>query len=108
MVRSTIVVRASDALPLAASVDDEQVGCHSMNLLRCHSSLRAFVTVPLDGANFTRAQAASESVIQAPYTELRAASFHRERSVYPPVCPATIVFYKLCAFNKVLHLVAIL
>jgi hypothetical protein len=29
MVRSTIVVRASDALPLAASVDDEQVGCHS-------------------------------------------------------------------------------
>ena len=26
MVRSTIIVRASDALPLAASVDDEQVG----------------------------------------------------------------------------------
>ena len=25
MVRSTIIVRASDALPLAASVDDEQV-----------------------------------------------------------------------------------
>ena len=46
MVRSTIVVRASDALPLAASVDDEQVGCHSMSSLRCHSSLRAFVTVP--------------------------------------------------------------
>jgi vesicle transport protein SEC22 len=47
MVRSTVVVRASDALPLAASVDDEQVGCHSMNSLRCHSSLRAsFVTVP--------------------------------------------------------------
>ena len=46
MVRSTIVVRASDALPLAASVDDEQVGCHSMNLLRCHSRWRAFPTVP--------------------------------------------------------------
>jgi hypothetical protein len=45
MVRSTIIVRASDALPLAASVDDEQVGCHSMNSLRCHSSLRAFVTI---------------------------------------------------------------
>ncbi len=29
MVRSTIIVRASDALPLAASVDDEQVGFHS-------------------------------------------------------------------------------
>lgn len=28
MVRSTIIVRASDALPLAASVDDEQV--HSL------------------------------------------------------------------------------
>ena len=26
MVRSTIIVRATDALPLAASVDDEQVG----------------------------------------------------------------------------------
>ena len=25
MVRSTVIVRASDALPLAASVDDEQV-----------------------------------------------------------------------------------
>lgn len=34
MVRSTIIVRASDALPLAASVDDEQVGRHSMNLRR--------------------------------------------------------------------------
>ena len=29
MVRSTIVVRASDALPLAASVDDEQVAFRS-------------------------------------------------------------------------------
>jgi hypothetical protein len=26
MVRTTFIVRASDALPLAASVDDEQVG----------------------------------------------------------------------------------
>ena len=26
MVKTTLVVRASDALPLAASVDDEQVG----------------------------------------------------------------------------------
>ena len=33
MVRSTIVVRASDALPLAASVDDEQVGRHLTNFM---------------------------------------------------------------------------
>lgn len=32
MVRSTIIVRASDALPLAASVDDEQVGFNSLHL----------------------------------------------------------------------------
>jgi len=32
MVRSTIIVRASDALPLAASVDDEQVGRHSTSM----------------------------------------------------------------------------
>lgn len=46
MVRSTIIVRASDALPLAASVDDEQVGYYSIKLLRCHSSWRAFLTAP--------------------------------------------------------------
>lgn len=36
MVRSTIIVRASDALPLAASVDDEQVGHSSTEVLQCH------------------------------------------------------------------------
>jgi hypothetical protein len=36
MVRTTIVVRASDALPLAASVDDEQVRHHSIDILHCH------------------------------------------------------------------------
>ena len=34
MVRSTTIVRASDALPLAASVDDEQV-CIATSIRRC-------------------------------------------------------------------------
>jgi len=36
MVRSTIIVRASDALPLAASVDDEQVrqSCQNNSTVR--------------------------------------------------------------------------
>ena len=34
MVRSTIIVRASDALPLAASVDDEQVCVYLVHLTR--------------------------------------------------------------------------
>jgi hypothetical protein len=35
MVRSTIIVRAFDALPLAASVDDEQVRHHSIHIHHC-------------------------------------------------------------------------
>jgi vesicle transport protein SEC22 len=38
MVRSTIIVRASDALPLAASVDDEQVRL-------CYSCCRQFTNM---------------------------------------------------------------
>ena len=38
MVRSTIVVRASDALPLAASVDDEQVAFRAANKFVCISN----------------------------------------------------------------------
>lgn len=36
MVRSTIIVRAADALPLAASVDDEQVSVIRWTLRGCH------------------------------------------------------------------------
>lgn len=41
MVKSTIIVRASDALPLAASVDDEEVSfvlCHILRLRTRHST----------------------------------------------------------------------
>jgi vesicle transport protein SEC22 len=90
MVRSTIIVRASDALPLAASVDDEQVRRHSVN---SSLSLLKLAGVrndsPSDRANLTRAQATSKIVIQASDIQLGAASFDREWSVYTPVCPAT-------------------
>ena len=42
---------------------------------------------PLDRASLTRAQATSKVVIQAPDVKLGAPSFHREWSVYTPVCP---------------------
>lgn len=35
MVKSTTIVRASDALPLAASVDDEQVHWRRLNSADC-------------------------------------------------------------------------
>ena len=56
MVRTTIVVRASDALPLAASVDDEQVAFHSITM---------FVSdgYPTDRASIAGAQTTSESDI---------------------------------------------
>lgn len=49
MVRSTTIARASDALPLAASVDDEQVN-HPRALLSYS------LTSSLDGANTAGAQ----------------------------------------------------
>ena len=64
MVRTTIVVRASDALPLAASVDDEQVDFHSTNEFVCVSD-----AYPTDRTGITGAQATSESYIQAAYLE---------------------------------------
>lgn len=103
MVRSTIIVRASDALPLAASVDDEQVGRHSMNFtwlpLTFAGGLRD--GSPLDRASLTRAQATSEGVIQAPDVELRAASLHREWSIHPPVCTATLCSTQICTHQYV-------
>lgn len=62
MVRTTIVVRASDALPLAASVDDEQVAFCSTNEFVCVSD-----DYPTDRTGITGAQATSESYIQTPY-----------------------------------------
>jgi hypothetical protein len=58
MVRTTIIVRASDALPLAASVDDEQVAFRSTNKFVCVSD-----DCPIDRAGITGAQATSESYI---------------------------------------------
>ena len=55
MVRSTIIVRASDALPLAASVDDEQVCCYDRGCV--------VMTSPTctDGAEAVRADTAGEA-----------------------------------------------
>ena len=58
MVRSTIVVRASDALPLAASVDDEQVAFCSTNKFVCVSD-----DCPTDRTCITGAQATSKTYI---------------------------------------------
>jgi hypothetical protein len=58
MVRTTIIVRASDALPLAASVDDEQVAFHSTNKFVCVTN-----DCSTDRAGITGAQATSESYI---------------------------------------------
>ena len=63
MVRSTIIVRASDALPLAASVDDEQVWPTSQwGLVRAHNRT--------DGASSPGAQAAVQTHLSTDNTQL--------------------------------------
>lgn len=80
MVRSTIIVRASDALPLAASVDDEQVGC-----LLVTGELTTDQPSHVDRADSTGAQTTSETRISTHNTQLRAKVFHRKWKIHSAV-----------------------
>ena len=65
MVQSTLIVRASDALPLAASVDDEQVR------LQVARAPNRTLTIPIpDGAVSCGAQTTSEAHLQTHHTQL--------------------------------------
>jgi len=73
MVRSTIIVRASDALPLAASVDDEQVRGLTLPTPQPQDSTRdvsprAFF---IDRTDIAGAQAAGKAHLPADYTQCR-------------------------------------
>ena len=85
MVRSTIIVRASDALPLAASVDDEQVWPTSQwSLVRAHNRT--------DGASSSGAQAAVQTYLSTHNTQLGASVLNREWRIYAAVRTVSIVF----------------
>lgn len=88
MVRSTIIVRAIDALPLAASVDDEKVRC---TLLMNISFLNAYVSYyTADGERPSGAQTASKSNISTHYAQCRTPLFDWEWPIYSTVRPSKV------------------
>lgn len=62
MVRSTILVRASDALPLAASVDDEQVFATS-------EAVRSPLDIWVDRVRTPRAEATGKAHLPSYHAE---------------------------------------
>jgi hypothetical protein len=78
MVRSTIIVRASDALPLAASVDDEQVqSTFPWSVVFSHNRT--------DGASSPGAQAAIKTYFSTYNAQLRTPVLNREWRLYAAV-----------------------
>ena len=72
-------MRASDALPLAASVDDEQVCCYGTWCVVMASPIRT------DGAEAVRAETASQAHISPHNSAIRVHAIHRERGIYTTV-----------------------
>jgi len=89
MVRSTIIVRANDALPLAASVDDETVRCALLmkmlflNVYTCHSHV-------IDGERPSGAQTAGKIDIPTHYAQCRTSLLNREWPIYSTVRPSKV------------------
>ena len=77
MVRSTTIFRVSDALPLAASVDDENVS-YVRRTLDC--SLR------IDRKSVDGIQATIKARLSSIKCQLRTSLLHRIRSIHPSVC----------------------
>lgn len=86
MVKTTLIVRASDALPLAASVDDEQVSTFpDAAVLRRVPSVCSGTDAFADRERPPGAQATSQTHLPADNTQLGAEVLNRERSVHAPV-----------------------
>ena len=90
MVRSTIIVRASDALPMAATVDDEQV-CEDSSEYVASERLN-FGLSPTDRNCSPRAQTTGQTDISADNTKCGAPLFHRKWAIY-----TTVRVFPLCS-----------
>jgi hypothetical protein len=85
MVRSTTIFRVSDALPLAASVDDENVSppCYFFQAFPPLAQLDQLTWVDRESSH--RVQAAIKARISPPERQQRTGMFHRVGPIHPPV-----------------------